>query len=371
MRSREFFLFFLISLATTAWPQNDKAAPPGENAVATTESPNRAQTVVLPRGTRVRVRTTRDLSSDSEQSGSELRFIVASDVKVGDVIIVPKGTEVTGRVVEAHSKRRMGRAGQLLLAASETKALDGTTVPVVANRKEAGRSKQGNIAYNAADTFLSAWDVSRYALPGAYALGAAAPFAIVGTPLFMLQKGEEVFLPQGATLTAYVAQDVTFSVAALRPQPSSPSSLYATVYLYRQLDPDNFRDLNTAEKIRRRRPSKAVNIYCGAHNLGRLFSNQYLAIHLPAGEYDFLAEGSDRSLRIVARAGADSYVQLVSGFLGGKKLVEASATDGDDELALLTPWATVSKIDLTKADPKELHAPVPVREPEAAETPVN
>src|SRR5262249_35273412 len=68
---------------------------------------------VLHDGTPVRLRLSRNLSSADATMGETVDFEVLDEVKVNDVVVIARGSVALGTVIEAQSKRRMGRAGKL------------------------------------------------------------------------------------------------------------------------------------------------------------------------------------------------------------------------------------------------------------------
>jgi len=64
-------------------------------------------------GTPIKLRLTRNLSSADATTGDRVDFEVLEDVKVKDVIRVPRGGIALATVTEAQHKRRMARGGKL------------------------------------------------------------------------------------------------------------------------------------------------------------------------------------------------------------------------------------------------------------------
>src|SRR5690349_19377485 len=64
-------------------------------------------------GTPVKLRLSRTLSSESAQQDERVDFDVLEEVKLGDLVVIPKGAIAWGTVTEAQAKRRMGRGGKL------------------------------------------------------------------------------------------------------------------------------------------------------------------------------------------------------------------------------------------------------------------
>ena len=110
---------------------------------------------------------------------------MTEDVKAGDVVAIPKGSTAVGQVVEAESRRRLGRAGKLNFAIDHVKAPDGSNVRLRASSTRRGDDKTGTV--------------------------------IVGTvllsPLFLLMRGKDVTIEKGTAPTVYVDGDREVSLA--------------------------------------------------------------------------------------------------------------------------------------------------------------
>lgn len=119
------------------------------------------------------------LSSATNDVDDPVHFEVTDDVKVGDVVAIPKGCTATGHVVESESRKRMGRAGKLNFTVDYVKAPDGTNVRLRASSTRKGKDETGTV--------------------------------IVGTvllsPLFLIRRGHNTEIPKGTKINAYVDGD--------------------------------------------------------------------------------------------------------------------------------------------------------------------
>lgn len=119
------------------------------------------------------------LSSATNDVDDPVHFEVTDDVKVGDVVAIPKGSTATGHVVESESRKRMGRAGKLNFTVDYVKAPDGTNVRLRASSTRKGKDETGTV--------------------------------IVGTvllsPLFLIRRGHNTEVPKGTKINAYVDGD--------------------------------------------------------------------------------------------------------------------------------------------------------------------
>lgn len=194
-------------------------------------------TVKIPDGTAVRLVLTDDLSSATSQVDNPIRFDVAEDVKVGNTVVLPKGSSALGHVVEVEPKKRLGRAGKLNFSVDHVKAPDGTNVRLRSVSSRTGKDKTGTV--------------------------------IVGTvllsPLFLLMHGKDINIPRGTEINAYIDGDREVAVTAppVAVQPASSSPATATVNF--KSDPDGA-DITVDGKFVGNTPS-AVQLSPGDHSI--------------------------------------------------------------------------------------------------------
>jgi len=142
---------------------------------------------VLQDGTPVLLTLSRNVSSADAHVGDSVGFEVLENVAVNGILVIPKGSVAVGTVTEAQSKRRLGRAGKLEIVLDYVRLAD--------NRKAAIRAVKG-------------------AKGDSHVAGMAAGIVATGVlffpvaPLFLLVKGNDVTVPKGAALAAYVNGDV-------------------------------------------------------------------------------------------------------------------------------------------------------------------
>ena len=105
---------FVLSalLAFPSFPQSPLQSPTSaEQSVqkAEPQTPKQPLAFGLEDGTPIKLRLTRNLSSADAKTGDRVDFDVLEDVKVKDVIIIPRGGIAWATVTEAQAKRRMAR----------------------------------------------------------------------------------------------------------------------------------------------------------------------------------------------------------------------------------------------------------------------
>src|SRR6516162_8007138 len=138
-------------------------------------------------GTPIKLRITRNLSSADAKTGDRVDFEVLEDVKVKDVIVVPRGGLALATVTEAQAKRRMARGGKLDVNIDDVRLADGEKAPLRAVKEVKGGGHTG-------------------AMTGAM-VGTAIVF-FPAAPLFLFMHGKDITIPKGTEVTAYVNGDI-------------------------------------------------------------------------------------------------------------------------------------------------------------------
>jgi len=119
--------------------------------------------IVLPEGTKIRVRLDQNISSATAEEGQVVELSVTDAVKTGDAVIVPEGARVTGTITQAHEKRRMGRAGKLDFSIDRVRTADNQWIPLrYTVTKKSGQShaiRTGILTAGVAVVFWLKWIV--------------------------------------------------------------------------------------------------------------------------------------------------------------------------------------------------------------------
>jgi TonB family protein len=139
--------------------------------------------------------------------GDSVDFEVLEDVAVNGILVIPKGSVAVGTVTEAQSKRRLGRAGKLEIVLDYVRLADSDKATIRAVKDAKGGSHIAGMTAGIVATGLLFFPVA---------------------PLFLLVRGNDVTVPKGAALAAYVNGDVRLesskfgSVIAQTASPASP-----------------------------------------------------------------------------------------------------------------------------------------------------
>jgi len=160
--------------------------------------------VVLPEGTKIRVRLDQNISSATAEEGQTVELSVTDAVKSGDAVVIPEGARVTGTVTQAHERRRLGRAGKLDFSIDRVRTADGQWIPLrYSVTKKSGQS-------HAVRT-------------GILTAGVAAVFW-PAAPVMLLWKGQDININRGVAFDVYTDTNHTVGAAAAALAPASPAS---------------------------------------------------------------------------------------------------------------------------------------------------
>jgi hypothetical protein len=153
--------------------------------------------IVVPDGTKVRVRLDQTLSSATADEGQTVELSVADAIRVEGVLAVAEGSRATGTVVIAQEKRRMGRAGKLDFSVDRIRAVNGEWLPVrYTLTKKTGDSKAVSTGVITAGVAVVFWP--------------AAPFVL-------LRKGKDTTINKGVTFDVFVDGNHALNAAPAPP----------------------------------------------------------------------------------------------------------------------------------------------------------
>lgn len=197
MRSGLFLLSCLVLIPFLSAQQPAAPAPANSGsdsgAVSVTPAPPRSpQPHTLLDGTPVKLRLSQTMSSADARVGQEVPFEVVEDVKVDDVVVLPKGATAIGTVTDCNPKRSMGRAGKLDMSISYARLADQEKAALRAVQDAKGGGHVG-------------------AMTGAIVATSIVFFP--AAPLFLFVHGKDIVIPQGTEITAFVEGDMHLDMA--------------------------------------------------------------------------------------------------------------------------------------------------------------
>lgn len=154
----------------------------------------RSPTHELPAGTRISVRLTDTIDSETASVGQDVRASVSSRVSVGGDVVIPVGAVVRGEVAEVKSAKRFGGQALIAVVFTEIETPDGTDVPVTGRIQDLGKKQVGK------DTATIAGSAAGGAILGEILDDKPVEGAIVGGGIgtaVASRKGEEAVLSAG------------------------------------------------------------------------------------------------------------------------------------------------------------------------------
>ena len=166
-----------------------------QQAQAPTATPSTTQTsatgqekskTVLFEGTPVKLQLTKEVSSATAQVGDAVNFDTLEDVRLGDAVVIPKGSHALGKVTTVVPKRRMGRAGKLDISVEYVRLPSGEKLALSGSPEKSGKGHQGRMAGAMVATSIVVWPAA---------------------PLFLLMHGKDITVPAGQEVTVYTGDD--------------------------------------------------------------------------------------------------------------------------------------------------------------------
>jgi PEGA domain len=155
-------------------------------------------------GTPVKVRINRTVSSADAQVGDTIDFEVLEEVRVNDVLVIPKGGLAFATVTAAQAKRRMARGGKLDINIDYVRLLDDEKAALRAVKELKGGGHTGAMTGAIVATSLVLWP--------------AAPF-------FLFMHGKDITIPKGTEITAYASGDMKLDLAKFQPVSATPQTV--------------------------------------------------------------------------------------------------------------------------------------------------
>jgi hypothetical protein len=180
--------------------QSSAPSAPVQDSVAACKQP------CLEDGTPVRLRFSQTVSSADAHVDDRVEFEVLEEIKISNVVIVPKGGIAWGTVTEAQPKRRMARGGKLEIVMDSVRLEDGEKAALRATKGGSGGGHTGAMTAG---------------------IVATAIVCIVCAPLFLLMHGKDITIPKGTEVPTFVNGNLPLDLAKFQ-EPSSPSQQVQT-----------------------------------------------------------------------------------------------------------------------------------------------
>ena len=211
---------------------NHNAAPPAPTKVA---GPIGPRTLTLAAGTVIPVRLTEEIDTKTTHAGTTFHATTASNVGYGGYTLIPAGTPVTGRIVEAKPAGRLSGSALLGVELVSVRLPDGAETPQETSlvTQELSNKAQGrgtNTAEKAGGGAAFGAVVGALAGGGAGAGIGAASGGAIGLGANVLTHGKEIDLKPEQLLQFHTATPLDVKIMLvdghqLIPQGVSPAPL--------------------------------------------------------------------------------------------------------------------------------------------------
>ncbi|HEX6971014.1 MAG TPA: hypothetical protein VF234_02200 [Limnochordia bacterium] len=170
------------ALASLVWPEGDV----------------NPTSVTVPAGTLVKIRLETEVNSASNKVGDPIRYRVAEDLVINNVVAIPAGAQGSGSVLEVESAGGLGRNGLVRVDFGTVGGIDGTRIPIRIDQLATEKNRSLEVAAGAS-------------MAGVLLLG---PIGVV-TGYFV--RGREHVVPVGTEFYVEVEADTALTGISLVP----------------------------------------------------------------------------------------------------------------------------------------------------------
>lgn len=173
----------------------------------------------VPKGTMIRAELLTEVNSGRNKVGDKISFKVLEDIKIGDAVVVAKGTTGDGYVKTVKRAGMFGKGGAIELDASNVKTLNGVEVPLTMDVSKYGGDNHIEINYN--NSIETA--ILSGLLPGSNQKIKAGTILSILVPFNVdLQVKAEGLLPAAATTEGSLSAPVKKPYLQAAPSAESP-----------------------------------------------------------------------------------------------------------------------------------------------------
>jgi PEGA domain len=144
------------------------------------------------------------VSSADAHANDRVEFEVLEDIKLSDVLVIPKGGIAWGTVTEAQPKRRMARGGKLEIVMDSVRLADGEKAALRATQEAKGGGHTGAMTAGIVATGLIFFP--------------AAPF-------FLFMHGKDITIPKGTEVPTFVNGNFHLDFAKFQQNASSGQAI--------------------------------------------------------------------------------------------------------------------------------------------------
>lgn len=172
--------------------------------------------ISVPTGTRLTIRTIDSVDSDRNHVGDKFAAALDQPLYVNDVLVVPKGADVYGRLEEAKEAGHLAGKAQLRLSLTGIVVNGQTYALSTGSYQLSGKSRAGNTATKVGGGAALGAIIGAVAGGGKGAAIGAGVGAGAGTAVQVATQGDQVHVPSETLLEFSLDQPVTLPIAQPR-----------------------------------------------------------------------------------------------------------------------------------------------------------
>ncbi len=191
-------------------------ATPVTSATSSSIPRTTAQSVVVPSGTQITVRTIDAVDSDKNHPGDKFQASLEQPLVVNDVTVAPKGASVYGKLQQVQEAGQLTGKSQLRLALTGI-VINGQTYPLSSGEYEvSGKSRGKSTATKVGGGAALGALIGAIAGGGKGAAIGAGVGAGAGTAVQVVTKGDQVHVPSETLLEFTLDQPVSLPASQSR-----------------------------------------------------------------------------------------------------------------------------------------------------------
>ncbi|MBZ5506833.1 MAG: hypothetical protein LAO78_15360 [Acidobacteriia bacterium] len=197
-------------------PEPNYAPPPPPARSSSPATVDLSDRISIPTGTRLTVRTIDAIDSDRNRVGDKFAATLDQPLYVNDLVVVPKGANVYGRLEEAKEAGHLAGKAQLRLSLTGI-VVNGQTYALSTGDYElSGKSRTGDTAKKVGGGAALGAVIGAIAGGGKGAAIGAGVGAGAGTAVQVATHGDQVHVPSETLLEFSLDQPVTIPISQTR-----------------------------------------------------------------------------------------------------------------------------------------------------------
>jgi hypothetical protein len=319
------------SLIREPVPSPSGTAPPrAEQTARETGSLEPETKIELPEGTLVRLMLTKPVDSRMAAVGDKLELSVLEDVKVGDLVVIPRKSPASATVAALTPPQRKHVSGRITIRIESV---------LLINRDVAALRSMQTLKSDNLKTSLKTQKEINEAGP------ATGGIAYLFLPLWALKHGDYVILPAGMEFATALDHSIVLEHSVLQkmqPPPEERLQGKPVITVYHRSSP----------------PGDQPNFYVGRAKIARLQNATQFQLTLPPGKYWFRCDESKWPVSLTLEPGGVYYLRVDSLMTWGNpdnpgfsRFIHLREHDvGELEVSEHTPLDPTSIKDVSKID---------------------